>query len=223
MSNFKTLAQTLQGVAGSASIRFSASTVDNLATITASGYMTDLGNNGVVKVNDILEVSYSDTTVLPAQPNGTYGVFIVTKVSTDFNLLAYPTTGLLTMTNNTVTVTEAALAAAGNVPLIVSATGQQFRLQDILLNSGGTNFSGGGGDRLLSITDGTTVYSVIPAASLQTLANARWGSVAVPYPASAPINRLTVAGQNLRAIYSGGTADYTAGSLSLTIVYDRAV
>ncbi len=221
MSNFKTFAQTLQGVAGTASVRYSASTADALATVITAGYMND--KSGVVKANDIIEVNYSDTTVLPDQVTATYGEFIVVASGSDLNLVAYPTVGLLTETSVSVTVTAAALAAGGNVPLIVGASGQQFQLSDIFLNAGGTNFSGGGGDRLLSVTDGTTVYTVIPAATLQSLANARWGTTAVPYPVGNPINKLTAAGQNLRAIYSGGAADYTAGSLVLTLVYHRAV
>lgn len=223
MSAFKTFAQTLQGRAGSASVRFSGSTEDNLATITAAGYMNDKGEAGIVKVNDIVEVNYGDTSSPPDQPNGTYGVFIVVQVSSNFNLLAYPIAALDEVIVEDVTVTAAALASGGLVPLIVSATGQQFQISDIFLNSGGTNFSGGGGDRLLAVSDGTTVYTVIPAANIQTLVNARWGSTQVPYPASAPVSRLTVAGQNLRALYSGGTADYAAGSLVLTIVYARKV
>jgi hypothetical protein len=221
MSNFKTFAQTLQGYAGTASVRFSASTADNLATITAAGYMND--KDGIVKANDIVEINYSDTTVLPAQITATYGEFIVVASGSNLNLVAYPSVGLLTETSVSVTVTAAALAGGANVPLIVGAAGQQYRLSDIMMSSGGTNFSGGGGDRNLSITDGTTVYTVIPAASLQTLANARWGSTAIPYPAAAGVSTLTVAGQNVRAIYSGGTADYTAGSVVLTLLYTRAV
>lgn len=223
MSNFKTLAQTLQGKAGSASVRFSASTEDNLATITATGYMNDKANNGVVKVNDIVEVNYGDTSEQPDQPNGTYGVFIVDQVSSDFNLVAYPSAAMDAVIVKDVTVTAAALSSGGLVQLIDASTGQQFQITDIFLNGGGTNFSGGGGDRLLSVGDGTTVYTIVPAATLQSLANDRWGTTAVPYPVGNPVSKLTAAGQDLNAFYSGGTADYAAGSLVLTIVYARKV
>lgn len=120
-----------------------------------------------------------------------------------------------------ITVGQAALASGGNVALITSSGSKRYKLRTLQLNSGGTNFSGGGGDRNISITDGTTVYSVIPAATAQALANTAWGATGLPFPAAAAINTSTAAGANLRAIYSGGTTDYTAGSLVLTAVYQR--
>lgn len=220
MSNFKTFAQTLQGQAGTASVRYSASTSDSLATILAAGYMDDKSH--VVKANDIIEINYADTTVLPAQITAIYGQFMVVASGSNLNLVVYPNSLVVgALVTKDVTITSAALAGAAQVSIIPALSGAQYKIRDMFTNSGGTNFSGGGGDRLLSITDGTTVYSVIPAASLQTLANVEWGSTGLPFPASAPVNRSTVAGQALRAVYSGGTADYTAGSMVLTIVYER--
>jgi hypothetical protein len=122
-----------------------------------------------------------------------------------------------------VTVGQAALATGGAVTLVDSSGAKQYRIKQLQLNSGGTNFSGGGGDRLGQVTDGTTVYSVIPAASLQTLANAQWGATALPNPASAAINTLTVAGTDLTFKYSGGATDYTAGSLVISGLVERVV
>jgi hypothetical protein len=120
-----------------------------------------------------------------------------------------------------VTVGHAALAAGGSVTLIASSGVKQYKIRSLQINSGGTNFSGGGGDRLGQVTDGTTVYSVIPAASLQTLANAQWGATAIPNPASAAINTSTVLGANLTFKYSGGTTDYTAGSVVISGIVER--
>lgn len=120
-----------------------------------------------------------------------------------------------------VTVGQAALASGGSVTLVTSSTTKQYKIKSLQLNSGGTNFSGGGGDRLGQVTDGTTVYSVIPAASLQTLANAQWGATALPNPAAAAINTSTVAGASLLFKYSGGTTDYTAGSLVISGLVER--
>lgn len=120
-----------------------------------------------------------------------------------------------------VTVGQAALAAGGAVALITSSGSKQYKIRSLQLNSGGTNFSGGGGDRLGQVTDGTTVFSVVPAATMQSLANAQWGVTALPNPASAAINTSTVAGANLSFKYSGGAADYTAGSLVITGVAQR--
>jgi len=120
-----------------------------------------------------------------------------------------------------VTCGQASLAAAGSVVLIDSSGSKQYKIRALQINSGGTNFSGGGGNRLGQVTDGTTVYSVVPAASLQTLANAQWGATAIPNPASAAINTSTAAGADLVFKYSGGTTDYTAGSVVISGIAER--
>jgi hypothetical protein len=89
------------------------------------------------------------------------------------------------------------------------------------MNAGGTNFAGGGGDRLGQIGDGTTIYSVIPAANMQTLTNSAWGGTAVPFPAAAAINVSTAAGANLVFKYNAGTTDYTAGSVVISGILQR--
>lgn len=120
-----------------------------------------------------------------------------------------------------ITVGQAALATGGSVALITSAGSRQYKIRSLQLNSGGTNFSGGGGDRLGQVTDGTTVYSVIPAATMQTLVNAQWGATALPNAASASNNTSTAAGSSLVFKYSGGTTDYTAGSLVISGIAQR--
>jgi len=152
------------------------------------------------------------TNITIADPGNAFGYIQTTTQNPDpcANLISFD-----------VTVGQAALAAGGNVPLIVSSGSKRYKLRMMNLNSGGTNFSGGGGDRNISITDGTTVYSVIPAATAQSLTNSNWGTTGLPYPVSAAANTSTAAGANLRAIYSGGTADYTAGSLVISAIYQR--
>jgi hypothetical protein len=122
-----------------------------------------------------------------------------------------------------VTVGQAALAAGGAVTLVASSGSKKFKIRSLQLNSGGTNFSGGGGDRLGQVTDGTTVYSVVPAATLQALTNAQWGVTALPNPASAAINTSTAAGAAITFKYSGGATDYTAGSLVITGIVEQVV
>jgi hypothetical protein len=105
--------------------------------------------------------------------------------------------------------------------MVASSGSKRYKIRTLQLNSGGTNFSGGGGDRLGQVTDGTTVYSLIPAATMQSLVNAQWGVTALPNPASAAINTSTAAGANLVFKYSGGTTDYTAGSLVISGIVQR--
>lgn len=119
-------------------------------------------------------------------------------------------------------VNQSGLASAGLVDLLTANKGEQWKIRDIRLSGGGTDFSGGGGDRLLSITDGTTAWSIIPAATLQTLAAAKWGDAGLPYPATAA--DLTIASAlstNISAQYSGGTTDYSAGELTLILTLER--
>ena len=127
----------------------------------------------------------------------------------------------INMVSFDVTVGQADLATGGSVTLQASSGSKQYRIRELYLNSGGTDFSGGGGDRLATISDGTTDYSVIPAATLQSLANARFGDTGLPFPASAAINVSTAAGAALTIAYSGGTTDYAAGSMVISGVMER--
>lgn len=121
-----------------------------------------------------------------------------------------------------VTCTSVNLAAAGSVVLNTATTiGARYKLRTLFINGFGTNFSGGGGDRLGQVTDGTTVFSVIPAATMQSLVNAVWGSTSIPFPASAAIETATAAGANLVFKYSGGTLDYAAGSVVISGLLER--
>jgi len=212
-----------EGYPGTAPRHFICSTVDNLAAITAVGYLNDL--DGKVANNDLFWINYSDTTVLPAQTTATPGLFQAVYSAPNMSLVLLPAVGSSVGATQyvDVTVTQADLAGLGTKILIPAVAGAQYKIRNMFLNSGGTNFSGGGGDRNMGISDGTTVYSVVPAATMQSLANAAWGATALPFPASAAIDTSTAVGAALRAVYSGGTADYTAGSLVLSIQYERVV
>ena len=118
-------------------------------------------------------------------------------------------------------VGQAALASGGTVTLLDAVTGEQWKVREIFLSGAGTNFNGGG-DRLLDIKEGTTIYSTIPAATLQTLAAARWGDTGVPFPATpADLTTATTLSADIVAQYSGGTTDYTAGSLTIILTAER--
>lgn len=193
---------------------------DNLATVTAAGYLNPQSLQGFVIYNtDAISMWYGAVVGVGEQiiSPGTYSEFIPVIVNGVITLQVFSNQVI----NTDVTVTAAALANGGKVVLIPSSGTEQFIIRSLNLNSGGTNFSGGGGDRLGQVTDGTTVYSIIPATDMQTLVNAAWGSTALPFPASAPINTKTAAGANLYFAYSGGTTDYTTGSLVITVEAQR--
>ncbi len=120
-----------------------------------------------------------------------------------------------------VTVGFGDVASAASKQLLDSVDkGETWKVREIFLSGAGTNFSGG--DRLLDITDGTTTWSVIPAATLQSLAVARWGDAGVPFPATAAhLTTASAAKTDIVAKYSGGATDYTAGSLTLIVTAER--
>lgn len=119
-----------------------------------------------------------------------------------------------------VTVGQAALASAGTVNLVASSGAQQYRVRDLIVSGAGTSFTGG--DRDIAITDGTSTWSVMPDSQIGSLAAGRWGDAILPFPATAAhMTAESVAGQPIRATYSGGTSDHSAGALTLVIFYER--
>lgn len=118
---------------------------------------------------------------------------------------------------------QAALAAGGSVTIQASSGSKQYKVRNILMNYGASGLSGGGGDRLLQVTDGTTSYNNagITAALLGTPVNTVWGGSGNPLPGTVAMNTSTVAGANLVAKYAGGTTDYTAGSVTLSVLVQR--
>lgn len=221
MSNFGTINQVTQGLAGTAPIVWCASTADSLATITTAGYLNDIAVT--LKNNDLFLINYSDTSTFPLGESSVFGQFLVSISGANTSLVTAPALGIPALSTFDVTVGQAALATAGHVALVTSSGSRQYRVRMLQLNSGGTNFSGGGGDRLGQVSDGTTVYSVVPAATMQALVNAQWGVTALPNPASAAIFTPTAAGANLFFAYSGGATDYTAGSLRISGLVERIV
>ncbi len=121
-----------------------------------------------------------------------------------------------------VTVNQSELASATTKILIDSSNSETYKIRELFLTGVGTDFSGGGGDRLISISDGTSIWSLIPAANLQNLDTARWGDAGMPFPSVvAHLIVNSVAGTDIVAAYSGGAVDYTAGELTVVIAYER--
>lgn len=84
MSNFDTLSNLTGGNTGLSARVFTACTEDNLATITATGYMNDLAAEGLVKETDYLFVNTEATDIASAVP----GTFRVVLVGADYDLVA---------------------------------------------------------------------------------------------------------------------------------------
>lgn len=122
-----------------------------------------------------------------------------------------------------VTCSAAALATAGKVNIQVSSGSKQYAVRDIRMNYGAAGLSGGGGNRLLAVSDGTTVYNNagITAALLGTPINTVWGGTGNPLPGTVAMDTPSVAGANIFAQYSGGTTDYTTGSVVISVLVQR--
>lgn len=121
-----------------------------------------------------------------------------------------------------VVVTAALLDGAGSVNVIQAAAGDQYKVRDIRLTGGGTNYAAGG-DRLISLTDGTTVYTTIANADIESVpaATLAWGNAKVPF-LTGTSNTPIVAGGRLRFQYSGGTTDHSAtGSIPFSVLLEK--
>ncbi len=86
MSNFDTFAIVTEGNTSTAPSIFIASTEDDLATITAAGYLNDKVPQ--VKENDVIYINYDDTSTFPLNPGeaSTLGEFMVTYSAPDYGL-----------------------------------------------------------------------------------------------------------------------------------------
>ena len=93
----------------------------------------------------------------------------------------------------------------------------------MIVNYAAAGLSGGGGDRLLAISDATTVYNNagITAALLGTPINTLWGGTGNPVAGTVALDTSTAAGANLYLQYSGGTADYTTGQIVVSVLVQR--
>lgn len=171
------------------------------------------------------------------------GAFAFTGTLTGTTTVTFPTSGtLLANTNNLSDVSSIAtsrlnlgvsywletqatftqLATAGLVPIITGSGSLQYKIRNIWIsNVTATNFSGGGGDRDIKISDGTSTWTTITAALAQALTPVRWGDSGIPINKSS--DQISVAGANISISYSGGTTDYSAGVIKIITEVQRVV
>lgn len=122
-----------------------------------------------------------------------------------------------------VALTAAALATGGSVTIQASSGSKQYKVRNVLVNYSASGLSGGGGDRLVEITDGTTIYNNagITAALLGTPVNTVWGGSGNPVAGTVAQNTSTAAGAALVAKYAGGTTDFTTGTVNISVLVQR--
>jgi hypothetical protein len=121
-----------------------------------------------------------------------------------------------------VTVTAALLDGGGAVNVIAGAGVKQYKVRNIRLVGGGTSF-GAGGDRLISLTDGTTVYTTIANADIESApaATLDWGNAKVPFLTGVS-DTASAAGAAIQFKYSGGTTDHGGtGSIKFSVCLEK--
>lgn len=123
-----------------------------------------------------------------------------------------------------VTVTAAALDAAsqtGTALVIAGVTGDQYKIREVILHGGGTNF-GAGGDHTIILTDGTTTWTSIANADIESAPSAslRWGDTKVPFLTDKS-NVASASGSDIVFKYGTGSAAHTTGSISFTVCLEK--
>lgn len=122
------------------------------------------------------------------------------------------------------TIAASTLDSAGTHTILSVDTAGSYKVREIMLTGDGTNF-GAGGDRGISIQDssGTIIWTIIPNATIESLAAARWGDTEVAYPTTASdLFAASTVGEDLVAVYSGGATDHSGtGSLTISLVLEK--
>ncbi len=147
---------------------------------------------------------------------------------TDATIVVAPNGGADAVFYATVSVGHAALATGGTVLLFNSAGSDQYKIISATTSAfGSTAFSGGGGDRDLLITDGTSEYGTILAAALPFVdadsmtynnPDAAATDYAIMLPTANNVGISTAAGADIVAQYAGGTTDWSLGAVVINLV-----
>lgn len=215
-----------------------AGTVDIFPATAARGKLAlTAANSAGDTVTTIVNASQSGTRTLTIPDGGqTAASFVLTEGAQTINGAKtfgsspdVPTTGYkadgVTLAQTKwvdVAVTAALLDSAGTAPVIAGVSGDQYKIRNIRLVGGGTNF-GAGGNRLIDLTDGTTVWTQIANADIESApaATLDWGNAKVPF-LTGTSNTASVSGQAIRFQYSGGTTDHSAtGSITFSVCIEK--
>jgi hypothetical protein len=174
--------------------------------IALQGAVNASGNFGTTISNSLAQGQAQVITIPDA--GAATGSFVISKSTAPSNNVTF---------TKVITATSAALATAGkvNVQVHTSAT-SQFAILDIKVFKS-TGLSGGGGDRLLAVSDGTIVFNNagITAALLGTPILTVWGGTGNPLAVGA--SEVSTAGADIFLQYTGGATDYTTGSVQVAI------
>ncbi len=117
-----------------------------------------------------------------------------------------------------------ASTGTGKVNVVAAgASTDQYKVRNIRLVGGGTSF-GAGGDRLLGLTDGTTVWTTVANADIESAPSATldWGNSKVPFLTGVS-DTASAAGAQIYFQYSGGTpaTPHTTGSIKFSVCVEK--
>ncbi len=174
--------------------------------IALQGAVNASGNFGTTISNSLAQAQAQVITI--PDVGAATGQFVLSQSKIPTNNVAFTIVKTATFT---------ALGTAGKVNLVVHPTAtSQFAVLDIkVLKS--TGLSGGGGDRLLAVSDGTIVFNNagITAALLGTPILTLWGGTGNPLAVGT--SEVCTAGADVFLQYTGGGTDYTAGSVQVAV------
>lgn len=105
--------------------------------------------------------------------------------------------------------------------VVPGQAGASYKIRDIILVGGGTSF-GAGGNCLLELKDGTTVWTTIANADLESApaASLRWGDAKVPFLTSKS-NTASTAGADIYFQYQTAGTGHSTGSISFSVCLER--
>ncbi len=202
-------------------------TVASTASMTYSG---DQGGNGKIillpSVNVVTTPTAAGANIVAKYQGGTAdylsGNVTITLVLQQVAGTPIPATGFVIAR---VTAGQAALAAGGEVVIQASTGTDQYVVINAFTSAAGsTNFSGGGGDRdNVILTDGTSEYGTLSCFDNFTSTSWTYGGTdagglqVIKLPTANDISTPTVAGADIVAKYTGGTTDYTTGTVVFTM------
>lgn len=205
-------------------------TYPNAAALTAvdtstlpNGMYASVTDLGVFQLQKNSSSTVDGTTVIAGDQAGTtwnvnYNMHLLCNDVSEIDASQLPVGSISKID---VTCTAAALATAGRVTVVEGSGTKRYIVRSLFVNVS-TGLSGGGGDRLLRITDGTNNFNAngITAALLGTAINTPFGGSGNPV-ASIAQSTASVAGADIYLVYAGGTTDFTTGQVVVTVEIER--
>jgi hypothetical protein len=224
----------IQGLVGGGYNLWLYTNTDAIGTVTGASYFSDAVDKGL-GLGDIIWYVKTDTPAFYACQITAIGATAATATDTATTLasqVSATTVDSVTYKGDgvtlsqlkwvTVTMTAALLDAAGNVAVIAGVAGDQYKIRHIKLVGGGTNY-GAGGDRLIDLTDGTTVWTTIANADIEAApaATLDWGNAKVPF-LTGTSDTASASAAAIRFQYSGGTTDHGGvGSIKFDVCLEK--